>query len=67
MNIQNRLKKLESQIITEDKNQIAWDFSRLSAEQLHNIISLHESSDKAGMIKYTKQLVDKGLLVRHTF
>jgi hypothetical protein len=28
---------------------------------------LHESSDKAEVIKYTKQLIDEGLLMRHTF
>jgi hypothetical protein len=67
MHIKNRLKKMESQIIKEDKNQAAWDFSRLTNEQLENLITLHESSDKAEVIKYTKQLIDEGLLMRHTF
>jgi hypothetical protein len=67
MNIQKRLKKMEREIITEDKNQAAWDFSRLTNEQLENLITLHESSDKAEVIKYTKQLIDEGLLMRHTF
>ncbi len=67
MNIEHRLKLLEKQIIKEDKNQAAWDFSRLTNEQLENLITLHESSDKAEVIKYTKQLIDEGLLMRHTF
>jgi hypothetical protein len=67
MSIINRLKRMESQIITEDKNQAAWDFSRLTNEQLENLITLHESSDKAEVIKYTKKLIDEGLLIQHTF
>jgi hypothetical protein len=67
MNIKSRLKKMEREIITEDKNQIAWDFSRLTDEQLHNLLSMHESGDEAEVIKYTKQLIDEGLLKRHTF
>ncbi len=67
MNIQNRLKKMEREIITEDKNQAAWDFSRVTNEQLQNLITLHESGDEAEVIKYTKKLIDEGLLMRHTF
>ncbi len=67
MNIEHRLKLLEKQIIKEDKNQAAWDFSRLTNEQLHNLLSLHESSDKAEVIKYTKKLIDEGVLIQHTF
>lgn len=66
MNIQNRLKKMESRIIKEDKNQSACDLSRLTIEQLLKIKTLCESSDKAELIKYTKQLIDEGLLMRHT-
>jgi hypothetical protein len=58
---------MESQIIKEDKNQIAWDFSRLTDEQLENLITLHESGDEAEVIKYTKKLIDEGLLIQHTF
>ncbi len=53
---------MESQIIKEDNNQKAWDFSRLTNEQLHNLITLHESGDKAEASKYVQQLVDEGLL-----
>jgi hypothetical protein len=57
---------MEREIIQEDKNQAAWDFSRVTNEQLENLITLHESSDKAEVTKYTKQLIDEGLLMRHT-
>lgn len=57
MNIHSRLNKLEQ--ITPNNKKLAWDFSKLSREQLDK---LHDLAETGNAESYVKELVESGLL-----
>lgn len=58
MYLQSRIKKLENQVRPETK-QIAWDFSKMSNDQLLKLRDLAETGNHEN---YTKELIDGGFL-----
>lgn len=63
MNIGNRLKRIENQIVkNENVSQIVWDFSKTTNEQLSKLVQILEQENEVEAAKYTKELIDEGFL-----
>lgn len=63
MNIRNRLKTMESQIIKKaGKSQTVWDFSLTTDEQLLKLEELMVNQDEQEVARYSQQLIDEGFL-----
>lgn len=62
MNIKNRLKKMERELIRDDRKQIVCAFSKTTDEQLHRLSELHKCKREVEAEAYTQSSIDGGFL-----